>query len=102
MKFLLIFCLSFSVFATHHERKEKEFSEHKTKMLEKLKASETPNQEDIACVEKAENKKALKKCKKVINSRKSEKKKTEETKPKASVPETNQNEEERAEQPAQT
>jgi hypothetical protein len=90
MKFLLILCFSFSLFATHHnEKKAEDFNEHKSKMLEQLKSAENPNQEDIACVEKAKNKKALKKCKKAMSSKKAEKKK-EEPKPKAMNQETNQ------------
>ncbi len=98
MKILLILCFSFSLFATHHEKKEKDFSEHKAKMLEKIKSSENPNQADIACVENAENKKALKKCKKAMKSRKRDKKKKEETRPTA--PETNPTPEKPTEKPA--
>ena len=100
MKILLILCFSFSLFATHHERKEKEFSEHKTKMLEKLKASENPNQADIACVEKAENKKALKKCKKAMKSSKGKKKKSEVEKPQVTAPQSNPAPEKPTEKPA--
>ena len=67
MKFLLMFLLTFSVFAGD------KFAAHKEETLAKMHAANA-SPADIECVEKAMDKKAMKHCKKAMNKGKQAKK----------------------------
>lgn len=82
MKTLIILLLSLSVFAGDEKKPDDGlFGKKKADFLEKMKANDNPEPEDIECVENAETRNSLNQCEKAMKGRKREDRKNSEKDP---------------------
>lgn len=73
MKTLIILLLSLSLFAVDED--EGLFGKKKADFLEKMKANDNPQPEDIECVENAKTRNSLNQCEKSMKGRRREERK---------------------------
>ncbi len=79
MKTLIILLLSLSVFAEDDNNTDVGlFAKKKADFLEKMKANDNPERQDIECVEKAETRNSMNQCAKAMMGRKRENRKNPE------------------------